>query len=61
MEVSLRYCFADDADSWFFDKPMNLEKNKKSGERFNLSRPFNGEQFGILSTLELSWLLIVDF
>ena len=44
----------------FFDKPMNLEISKL-GERFNLSGPFNKELFGILSTLEFSWLLIVEF
>ena len=54
MQDSLRYCFADDTDSWFFfDKPMNLEVSK-SGEGFNLSGPFNRELFGILSTLEFS-------
>ena len=44
----------------FFDKPMNLEISKL-GERFNLSGPFNKELFGIISTLEFSWLLIVEF
>ena len=61
MQDSLTYCFADDTDSWFFfNKHMNLEISK-SGERLNLSEPFNREQSGILSTLELSWLLIVEF
>ena len=39
---------------------MNLEISKL-GERLNLSGPFNKEVFGILSTLEFSWLLIVEF
>ena len=61
IQDSFRYCFADDTDSWvFFDKAMNLEISK-SGERFNLSGLFNREYSGILSTLEFSWLLIVEF
>ena len=39
---------------------MNLEI-LKLGAKFNLSRPFNKERFGTLSTLEFSWLLIIEF
>ena len=61
MQDSLRYCFADDTDLWvFFDKPMDLEISKL-GERLNLSGPFNKELFEIISTLEFSWLLIIEF
>ena len=57
MQDSLRYCFADDTDSWIFDKPMNLEISK-SGERLNLSGPFNREQFGNIFYLGI--LVVVD-
>ena len=58
MVNSLRYCFADDNDSWvFFVKPMNLEISK-SCEISNFWEHSKRVLFGTISTIKI--LVVID-